>query len=110
LAGGSHASPDEAAETLKSAGVKADDGFEIAFNMACAAIAAGNLPAAQKFLDLADRRGQEVLLEEDASQDVRSHTTVASATSCAQPTAMVSQLPPIQLMAAVRDGPQHSLT
>ena len=63
--------PDAAKQILKSAGMKAEDSFEVAFNVACAAVAAGDLVAADQLLDLADRRGQEVLMEEDASQEVR---------------------------------------
>jgi hypothetical protein len=61
----------DGAQTLKAAGVKPEESFEIAFNMACAAIAAGELSTAQKYLDAADTRGQEMLLEENASQEVR---------------------------------------
>lgn len=60
-----------ARRTLKAAGVKAEDGYELAFNVACAATAAGQLRDAEYFLDLADRLGQELLIGEDATQEVR---------------------------------------
>ena len=60
-----------AEQTLKAAGAKAESGYELAFNIACAATTAGQLDSAQHFLDLADRLGQETLIDEGASQEVR---------------------------------------
>ena len=62
---------DEALRTLKAAGTKPEDSFEIAFNLACAALCGSDLTAAQQYLRIADRRGQEMLTDEGATQEVR---------------------------------------
>ncbi|KAK9832822.1 hypothetical protein WJX81_004606 [Elliptochloris bilobata] len=47
----------------------ARDSFEIAFNAACALLGAGDAPAAEEQLLLAQRLGREALLEEELSEE-----------------------------------------
>ena len=61
----------ESTADLRLVKVKAEDSFEVAFNMACAALSAGDLAAADTLLQLAETRGQLTLTEEGASQEVR---------------------------------------
>ena len=56
--------------SLKPVGVKAGDSFEIAFNLACAALADGDVPSAKRYLEQADQRGQDMLTEEGATPEV----------------------------------------
>lgn len=57
-------------KTLQQFSVAAKDSFEVALNMACAAVLAGELPEAHRLLQLAETKGLEVLTEEDVSQVV----------------------------------------
>lgn len=59
-------------KTLQQFSVAAKDSFEVALNMACAAVLDGQLPEARRLLQLAERKGLEVLTEEDVSQMVNS--------------------------------------
>lgn len=56
--------------TLQQFSVAAKDSFEVALNMACAAVLDGQLKEAQRLLQLAETKGLEVLIEEDVSQAV----------------------------------------
>jgi Flp pilus assembly protein TadD len=56
---------------LQLLSISAKDSFEVALNLACAALLDGQLQEAQKLLQQAETKGQEVLIEEDATQAVR---------------------------------------
>jgi hypothetical protein len=56
--------------TLQQFSVAAKDSFEVALNMACAAVLDGQLQEAQRLLQLAETKGMEVLTDEGASQAV----------------------------------------
>lgn len=59
-------------KTLQQFSVAAKDSFEVALNMACAAVLDGQLPEARRLLQLAETKALEVLTEEDVSQMVNS--------------------------------------
>jgi hypothetical protein len=56
--------------TLQQFSGAAKDSFEVALNMACAAVLDGQLEEANRLLQLAETKGLEVLTEEDVSQVV----------------------------------------
>lgn len=55
---------------LKQAGITPAASFEVAYNLACAAISSGQVSAAQQFLTIAAKVGKETLAAESASQEV----------------------------------------
>lgn len=55
---------------LQQLQVKDRDSLEVALNMACAAVLDGELDRATKLLQLAETKGNEILIEENASQAV----------------------------------------
>lgn len=55
---------------LQQLRVKDRDSLEVSFNMACAAVLDGELDRATKLLQLAETKGNETLIEENASQAV----------------------------------------
>jgi thioredoxin-like negative regulator of GroEL len=57
---------------LKQAGIESAASFEVAFNLACAAISSGQVSAARQLLESAAKKGHETLTAEGASQEVRS--------------------------------------
>lgn len=61
---------DQIPSILQQLGVKDRDSLEVAFNMACAAVRDGELDRATKLLQLAETKGNETLIEENASQAV----------------------------------------
>ena len=64
----------ELLRSLKSIGVKAEDSFEIAFNLACAAYSDDDTTAVNRYLRMADQRGHELLPEASLPPEVRSAT------------------------------------
>lgn len=59
--------------TLQQLRVKDRDSLELAYNMACAEVLDGELDRASKLLLLAETKGNETLIEENASQGVQIH-------------------------------------
>ncbi|KAL0035714.1 hypothetical protein WJX79_010267 [Trebouxia sp. C0005] len=59
----------EVPAVMDALALKASDGFEIAFNQACADVAVGKLDAAEQQLLLAQRLGRETLYEDDVPEE-----------------------------------------
>lgn len=62
---------DRILSALQQLRVKDRDSLEVALNMACAAVLNGELDRATKLLLLAETKGNETLIEENATQAVR---------------------------------------